>query len=377
VPSSAPPRGMGNVCDKRNPSLNGNSRRRLTVSQPGNDIADRRRAQEQDVSEKEELLRLLPGSRRVSIGGRECLDAFQATWDDKRVSLHGDRDALRTEDGSCIGFLCKKGKKPESPNQDDFFIIRSEELTLCGVMDGHGACGHDISLYVSESLPGLILRHACFDVEPLKALTEAFEHMHRHIKAISEMPFQGRKFDATLSGTTATVIGMKRGFLYCAAAGDSRAVVGRAAEGGKWKADDLVRDHKPDLADEQQRIVKSGGEVRKIPGDLVHRIFVREMHYPGLAMSRSLGDLEAHKVGCVATPEVVSMKITQDMKFVLVASDGVWEFITTQEAVDLVGKYGPSRVQAATEELCTEAYKRWLREEGDVVDDITAVVVWL
>lgn len=40
-------------------------------------------------------------------------------------------------------------------------------------------------------------------------------------------------------------------------------------------------------------------------------------------------------------------------------------------------RYSPGDVQKAAEALAQEAWKRWLREEDDVVDDITVIVAWL
>jgi len=62
--------------------------------------------------------------------------------------------------------------------------------------------------------------------------------------------------------------------------------------------------------------------------------------------------------------------------FVLLCSDGVWEFVSSQEAVEIVGKHPASEVQVAVDELALEARSRWLKEEG-MVDDITAICLWL
>lgn len=63
----------------------------------------------------------------------------------------------------------------------------------------------------------------------------------------------------------------------------------------------------------------------------------------------------------------------------IVASDGVWEFITPQQAVDLVmplREQGKSANDAA-KWLIANAAKRWRDIEGDYRDDITAIVLWL
>lgn len=52
---------------------------------------------------------------------------------------------------------------------------------------------------------------------------------------------------------------------------------------------------------------------------------------PGLAMSRSIGDFVAAQLGVTSEPEVIGVPLTKDHKFVVLASDGVWEFISSQE----------------------------------------------
>ncbi len=48
-------------------------------------------------------------------------------------------------------------------------------------------------------------------------------------------------------------------------------------------------------------------------------------------MTRSFGDQIAASVGILADPEIIGWKFTEDDKFLILASDGVWEFIDSQE----------------------------------------------
>lgn len=45
---------------------------------------------------------------------------------------------------------------------------------------------------------------------------------------------------------------------------------------------------------------------------------------PGLAMSRSIGDLVAKQVGVIAEPEILRYKIPNN-GFILIGSDGLWD----------------------------------------------------
>ena len=99
-------------------------------------------------------------------------------------------------------------------------------------------------------------------------------------------------------------------------------------------------------------------------------------------MSRSIGDGECKNFGVIPDPEIKKFTLAPAAddagdgdRFVIVASDGVWEFITSQEAVEIVG--AKTHATDACTDLVQEAIARWKRFEGSYRDDITAIVVFL
>ena len=52
---------------------------------------------------------------------------------------------------------------------------------------------------------------------------------------------------------------------------------------------------------------------------------------PGLAMTRSFGDQAAAQVGVISTPEILEMNLVEGDQFMIIASDGVWEFLSNEE----------------------------------------------
>ena len=111
------------------------------------------------------------------------------------------------------------------------------------------------------------------------------------------------------------------------------------------------------------------------------RVYVKHDDYPGLAMSRSIGDLVAHSVGVSDEPELYIKPLDLESDTILIlASDGLWEFISTEEALRIAllyyqsgSNHDPSLI---CQELTREAVKRW-REHDTAVDDITCIVVYL
>ena len=104
-----------------------------------------------------------------------------------------------------------------------------------------------------------------------------------------------------------------------------------------------------------------------------HRVWLRHCWVPGLAMSRALGDRVAKSVGVTGAPEHTRVTLSRADRFMVLASDGVWEFISSAEAVGLVA--AAESEEHACRLLVEEAHARWMAEEAGVVDDITAVVV--
>lgn len=60
------------------------------------------------------------------------------------------------------------------------------------------------------------------------------------------------------------------------------------------------------------------------------RVWLKHEDIPGLAMSRSFGDAMAARVGVHAVPEVTFFELELEDKVIVIASDGVWEFLDNQ-----------------------------------------------
>lgn len=161
--------------------------------------------------------------------------------------------------------------------------------------------------------------------------------------------------------------------------GDSRCILGRKdASTGKLKAVPVTDDHKPDRPDEQKRILAKGGRVFAVEyedgTDGPPRVWLGHMDIPGLAMARSLGDTVAHTAGVISEPEISVVELTPADKLVVWASDGLWEFLSNQEVLDLIA--GIDDPKKAVDVLVAEANTRWMKEE-QVIDDTTVVVAFL
>lgn len=247
------------------------------------------------------------------------------------------------------------------------------DISLFGVFDGHGEFGHLVAQFVIDTLPKSFEQQEVSAIKenPEVSIKKAVEHCHQALRQSD--------IDFTYSGTTATFalkIGNK---IWVANAGDSRTVLAKkTAEGVKGIP--LSEDNKPEQPKEKERILAAGGRVDPLPGDPGEdlgpmRVWLKDQDVPGLAMSRSIGDGVAASVGVTSEPVVAEHTIDNDDLFIIWASDGVWEFLSDQEAVEIVYKQSSTgMLSKGVTELCRESKHRWQQEE-DVIDDITALVL--
>ena len=94
----------------------------------------------------------------------------------------------------------------------------------------------------------------------------------------------------------------------------------------------LSRDHKPDDPEESKVILANNGMIDSYRDQLGNqigpmRVWLKNEDIPGLAMSRSFGDAMAARVGVNAIPEIKDFTLTPEDKVIVLASDGVWEFL--------------------------------------------------
>lgn len=325
--------------------------------------------------------------RRMTLPGG-ALDQYCGTGDPLashgQTAEKGSNNFLRYAALSNAGYEPDGGKKT---NQDTFVSIcefGDPSISVFGVFDGHGAVGHVVSAFCKKKWPenldkALLLtetkKPSGNDDGIREMLEKSFTETHKQLE-------RERQIDSSLSGTTA-VGGVIYGTPGCrriamANAGDSRAILASESN-GQLVCRPLSDDQKPDREDERQRIQQHGGRVEPLfdeDGEAIGpaRVWLPNMMLPGLAMARSIGDDVAATVGVCAFPEVQFHDVSPNDKFVVVASDGVWEFLDNDQVIDIVAACNGDEVKAA-KALCDKSYELW-RQEEEVVDDITAVVFY-
>eukprot|EP00928_Gymnodinium_smaydae_P089024 TRINITY_DN73031_c0_g1_i1.p1 TRINITY_DN73031_c0_g1~~TRINITY_DN73031_c0_g1_i1.p1 ORF type:complete len:418 (-),score=58.61 TRINITY_DN73031_c0_g1_i1:788-1978(-) len=322
------------------------------------------------------IIQLVNSRKKRGRGGglasiETSIDYEMTSFVNKSMEAHGD-----LLDPSCgLGYTCRKGLRP-GPNQDSMFVFKMQSCAMYAVFDGHGHTGQDVANFVKDILPKLIIK------DPKFAAKENIEDVLRSAFAKSQdiVNFADRSntLNAQTSGTTATVCfhDYETKKMTVAHVANSTAVLGRRnPDVGKVEAVPLTRDHTPDLQDERVRIEKAGGRV-VFDGFASHRVYADGKCYPGLNVSRCIGDIIGHaECGVSSEPDICQHALTSEDILLLLCSDGVWQFISFDEAVSIVSEYKTCDMMLAADSLAREAWDRWIRAEGSaVVDDITVVV---
>eukprot|EP01032_Pedospumella_encystans_P012965 gene12965-14958_t len=299
-------------------------------------------------------------------------------------------------------YVSQRGFYPSDPgkaNQDSYVICESflgdHNCNLFGIFDGHGTYGDLCAYHAADEVPKNLAKQinkngglACLDGPKTDSIyTKAFVDTD---KALHSTPY----IDDSLSGTTAVTVLQVGDRLLVANVGDSRAIIASNVN-GKLVYSPLSNDQTPYRKDERERLKKLGARIMTIDqvegNEPLHenfgtqlgneideggdppRVWDQTLEKPGCAFSRSIGDNVAKKVGVCAEPEILHWDLTENDRFAIVASDGVFEFITSQNVVDMIAKF-EDPIEGA-KHVVAEAYRLWLTFD-DRTDDITIIVIY-
>mmetsp|Transcript_2904 Transcript_2904/g.4384 ORF Transcript_2904/g.4384 Transcript_2904/m.4384 type:complete len:966 (+) Transcript_2904:142-3039(+) len=260
------------------------------------------------------------------------------------------------------------------------------------VFDGHGKVGEKCANFCKIHLP----RNFSAELKQVNSKYSIEAAITKSFIETNEQLHSDKAIDDSLSGTTAVGVYFQGRDIWIANVGDSRAIIVQEHE-GKNVARALSSDQTPYRKDERERVKACGARVMSMDqiegiepihenwGDVIlgeeldecgdpPRIWNPFGEYPGTAFSRSMGDLIAEELGVFAEPEIIHKRLHNRDKFIIVASDGVFEFLTNQMVADMVGNF--SDPLESCKKVVQEAYDLWLQYEIRT-DDITIICIFL
>ena len=277
-------------------------------------------------------------------------------------------------------------------NQDtaltEININNIEGFNAFGVLDGHGDEGHNVSNFAKNYIINEIKNY--FLKLQINSLSDIYNELKKNdyflIKNIyqnTDKELTKQNFNSNFSGTTCVIVFQIGYNLITANVGDSRAIL-ISSDNSQLKNAKIIElsiDQKPDLPLEKQRIIKMGGIVDQMldqngKRDGPYRVWAGKENYPGLSMSRSIGDLKGKNCGLISTPEIIEYKLNDKSKYMVICSDGVWEFLENEDVMDIGNVfYINNEIDKFLYEII-KVSKFWWEKEDFIRDDITAVIVF-
>ncbi|KAL7115268.1 hypothetical protein ACP275_04G174000 [Erythranthe tilingii] len=242
------------------------------------------------------------------------IPAFFAEEKDAAAAAAVAEEEVVEVEGDGFSVCCKKGKRNEMEDRYSASVglLDDSKKALFGIFDGHG--GSKAAEFAAENLEKNI-------VDELNTREDDDGEIELAVKG-GYLTTDSEFLKRDLRGGTCCVTALvTRGNLVVSNAGDCRAVLSR---GGAAEA--LTSDHRPSREDERERIENLGGFVECRNG--VWRVL------GSLAVSRGIGDQHL-KQWITAEPETKILKLEQEHEFLLLASDGLWDKVSNQEAVDV------------------------------------------
>jgi len=222
-----------------------------------------------------------------------------------------------------------------------------------GIYDGHH--GLNCSTFIAEKIPHVLEGNLDIDLDITTALTNTYLEVDKmflmHAHSLNPV---------LTDGSTAISLLILNGLIYVANTGDCRAIMSQGEE-----IIVMTNDHKANDPKEEERIKARGGTV--LGGRVQGRIMV----------SRSFGDMEFKDNDTfegkylVCDPDIFCYEITSKSNFIIIASDGLWDVLSNEDAInfvknDLKENLDPNVV---AENLVKEAYEN--RSE----DNISAIII--
>jgi protein phosphatase 2C family protein 2/3 len=196
----------------------------------------------------------------------------------------------------------------------------SDRAGLFSVYDGHG--GHQVAEFLAENVQSQLLSAgaAAIAEQPLRVLGNAVENAERQL-----LVSYAEGDSTAAAGSTMCAVLLLDDKLHVAHVGDSRAVLARGTA-----AKQLTRDHKPACEIEAKRIMSDDPEAEITKDGYL---------YSELAVARAIGSAhlkrDPSKRALIATAEVATVQLERQDDFVIVATDGLWDTVSSNEAVSI------------------------------------------
>ena len=214
---------------------------------------------------------------------------------------------------------------------------------LFGLFDGHG--GGKVSKFLQENF-----------VTYMKQMFPNTNYFQGFDDLFKQLDDKVRELNCPEEGSTATIVYIERQnnkkYLYCVNVGDSRCIIINKKGIMRLSRDDRVEEPK-----EKERIINQGG------------VIYNGRIYGTLMLSRSFGDWSIKNYGVSCEPHIAKIEINEDDLFLIIASDGVWDFMKEDDFQILM------KSNLNPNDICKDVINESLRKGSS--DNISCFVIKL
>lgn len=378
---------------------------------PTHDTNERKR-------EKKREKTITAGTETMAISTHARIDTVTTTDKTPPPTKTGSETTTSTKAsaavvGNCtIRYAClsKKGRDPDDaskPNQDCYGVHETfcngnsnSDAAFFGVYDGHGPHGEASSQFVQQRLPDLVKKNIIKNQNDTFSIDQVHASLHKaHTECNDELRLS--QINDSYSGTTSITLYIHESRITVCNVGDSRALLGTkpkttsAGASTRLQAVPLSTDQTPYRSDEAARCVLSGARILSF-GQIdpsskddddseiedPPRVWAQKGKYPGTAFTRSIGDAVAEELGVFAEPEMLTLKLSQYEKLIVLASDGIFDVMSNQEVIDLCFQHKDDPTQACNA-VIEKSHEEWLLneecvdEESASYDDMTIICIFV
>ncbi|KAG4198949.1 hypothetical protein ERO13_A05G117800v2 [Gossypium hirsutum] len=284
------------------------------------------------------------------------MGVYLSTPKTEKLSEDGENDKLR------FGLSSMQGWRASMEDAHAAYLDLDDSTSFFGVYDGHG--GKAVAKFCAKHLHQQVLKHEAYSAGDIgTSVQKAFLRMDEMMcgqRGWRELAVLGDKMDK--------VSGFFEGFVWSPKGDEAN---DHFDDWPPEEAYNLSKDHKPDLELEKDRILKAGGfiQVGRVNGSL--------------NLARAIGDAEfkqnkslpAERQIVTANPDINTVEICDDDEFLVLACDGIWDCMSSQQLVDYVREQLNSETKLSA--ICERVFDRCLAPTagGEGCDNMTMILV--
>jgi serine/threonine protein phosphatase PrpC len=255
-----------------------------------------------------------------------------------------------------IYFTSVKGRRDANEDRHNIILNINENdsnlnpINLFGVYDGHG--GSWVSKYLEANIPNYYMNK--------KFVPPFDDDFHRKVFMLIQSELLKNKLGYSSGSTCLLNIMYKYNnsiFMNVINLGDSRMVIVNS----KGISQSITKDHKPDDSVEKSRLTKMGGEIYK-DSEGVYRI-------GDLSLSRAFGDGD-NAPYISQKPDIFVKKITPETKYIVMACDGLWDIIDSEDLGSVINKI----LKKKNQDNIAVGLANWALDNGST-DNVSVIVI--